>query len=162
MNGAREMKPNHRSSDYSDPAPRGQKTPKRRHNRVEPHSPWQLLVSERREALQLSARVLADKIKTPNKAFSYGTVWAWIYSAEGTPPPKSYTPEINRKLAIALEISPDVLAKAYEDSRRKFVVADNSTQMGPLNVLRLLFSTTGQKTFKPAEIVKLIDQVQGK
>lgn len=120
------------------------------------------MVQDRCTELRISTRALAQKIATPRRKFDHSTVWAWLRSPEGTPPGDTYTPELNRKLATALEIKPDVLAAAFEEARRKFVLSSATPgQQGPLSVLRTLFATGSRKTWKTEEIVKLIDDIRG-
>lgn len=157
------MKAGQRTTTYSNPAPPAPKTPaKRVVKRVEPFSVWQKLVQERSNELGYSIRVLAAKIVSPTRKFEHSTVWAWLRSPEGTPPAETYTPDLNRRLAAALDIKPDRLAEAFEESRRRFVLADKTpSQQGPLSVLRTLFASSSRKTWKTEEIVKLIDDIRG-
>lgn len=130
--------------------------------RVDPFSPWQLLVQERCADLRFSTRALTEKISTADWHPEHTTVWAWLRSPEGTPPAETYTPGLNRRLATALGIKPDVLAQAFEDSRRKFILTNSTPgQQGPLSVLRMLFADSKRKTWKTEEIVKLIDDIRG-
>lgn len=120
------------------------------------------MVQERCAELRLSTRALAQKVATPRRTYEHTTLWAWLRSPEGTPPGDTYTPELNRNLAKALEITPDVLAAAFENSRRKFVLSNATPgQQGPLSVLRTLFANGQRKTWKTEEIVKLIDDLRG-
>ena len=137
--------------------------PKRVIKRVEPFSQWQLLVQARCVDLNLSTRALAAKIASPLRNYEHSTVWAWLRAPEGTPPGDTYTTDLNRRLAAALDLTPDRLAEAFDESRRKFILADKTpSQSGPLSVLYLLFTTTGRKTWKTEEIVKLLDDVRGR
>ncbi len=134
----------------------------RKVKRVDPFSPWQLLVSERCQELGLSTRALTSKISTKDWQPEHTTIWAWLRSPEGTPPAEAYTPAVNRRLALALDLNPDVLAQAFEDSRRRFILNTTSPgQQGPLSVLRMLFADSQRKTWKTEDIVKLIDDVRG-
>jgi hypothetical protein len=131
--------------------------------RVKPYSQWQLLVQARCADLNLSTRALASKIASPLRTYEHTTLWAWLRAPEGTPPGDTYTTDLNRRLATALDLTPDRLAEAFEESRRKFILADrNPSQSGPLNVLYLLFSTSTRKTWPTEEIVKLLDDVRGR
>ncbi len=145
------------SKDSNDGTP-----PRRVVRRVDPFSPWQILVQDRCTELRISTRALAQKIATPRRTYEHTTVWAWLRSPEGTPPGDTYTMELNRNLAKAIEVKPDVLAAAFEESRRKFVLSSATPgQQGPLNVLRTLFSDGKRKTWKTEEIVQLIDDLRG-
>lgn len=156
------MKPGTRMKNYSAPTPQGENPRRRIVKRVEPFSPWQLLVQQRCTELGLSTRALAQKIVMNGRRFEHTTIWAWLRSPEGVPPAETYTAELNRTLATAIEASPDVLAMAFEESRRKFLIATASpAQQGPLSVLRMLFAGSQRKTWKTEEIVKLIDDVRG-
>lgn len=120
------------------------------------------MVQDRCVELKLSTRALADKIATPRSKFEHTTIWAWLRSPEGTPPGNTYTSDLNRRLATALNIKPDVLASAFEESRRKFTLSTSTPgQQGPLAVLRTIFAESSRKTWKTAEIVKLIDDIRG-
>lgn len=130
--------------------------------RVDPFSPWQLLIQDRATELKLSTRALAQRIATPRRAYEHTTIWAWLRSPEGTPPGDTYTPELNRALAKALDLKPDVLAAAFEESRRKFVLSSATPgQQGQLSVLRMIFADGKRKTWKTEEVVKLIDDLRG-
>lgn len=138
------------------------KKPRRVVRRVAPFSPWQIMMRDRGAELRISTRALAQKIATPRRTYEHTTIWSWLRSPEGTPPGDTYTPELNRNLAIALAIKPDVLAAAFEESRRKFILSSTKPgQQGPLNVLRTLFANARRKTWKTSEIVKLIDELRG-
>jgi len=55
-----------------------------------------------------------------------------------------------------------VLASAFEESRRKFMLTSSAPgQVGPLSVLRMLFAESQRKTWKTEEIVKVIDDIRG-
>lgn len=144
------------------PQPRAQETTRPRPKRVEPFSPWQKLVDQRMIELQVTTRALTEKISTAKRKFAHTTLWAWLRSVEGCPPKETYTADINRKLAIALEIKPDVLAQAYERSRQHLIIGDpQAGTRGPLSVLRRLFADSPKDTWKKAEIVQLIDDITG-
>ena len=129
--------------------------------RVEPFSPWQVLIQDRCTELGLSSRALAAKIATKRREYEHTTVWAWLRSPEGAPPGNTYTQDLNRRLAAAIGVSPDVLAEAFEESRRKFMITSNPTQQGPLTVLRMLFAESKRESWKTAEILKIIDDIRG-
>jgi hypothetical protein len=157
------MKAGTKVKDYSKPIQPGDE-PKRRRvvKRVDPFSPWQTLVQDRCAELGISTRALAEKIASPRKTYEHTTIWAWLRSPEGTPPGSTYTQELNRKLAGAIGVHPDVLATAFEDSRRKFMLSTSAPgQVGPLSVLRMLFAESQRKTWKTEEIVKVIDDIRG-
>lgn len=112
--------------------------------------------------LQLGTRALAQKISTPKRKLAHTTLWAWLRHVDGSPPKEAYTAEINRKLAIALEIKPDVLAQAFEQARQHLIITDpQAGTRGPLSVLRRVFADSTQDTWKKAEIVKVIDDIMG-
>lgn len=142
------------------PRPDFKKTPRRSVKRVDPFSPWQLMVTDRMRELGINSRDLAAKITSGKRRFAHTTIWAWTKSQDGAPPKDTYTSEVNRKLAAAIEVSPDLLAQAYEDSRRHLIVNDRSAAVrGPLSILRRLISDSSQTTWTSAEIVKLIDDI---
>lgn len=145
-----------------DPAPRIAKTTRPRPKRSEPHSTWQIMVDDRMRELGITSRALVDKISPPKRKFAHTTIWAWTRNLEGTPPTATYTEEVNRKLAVALELKPERLAHAFEESRRHLVMTDkDAAARGKLSVLRQLFSTSTKKTWKSSEVVKLIDDIAG-
>lgn len=150
------MKPGTRTG----PAPRAEKTTRPRPKRMDPHSPWQKLVDERMQDLQITSRALASKISTAARSFTHTTVWAWTRCVDGAPPKATYSHDLNRRLALALDIPPETLAMAYEDSRRHLIITDSkATQRGHIAILRRLFADSTQKTWNKDEIVKLIDEV---
>ena len=112
--------------------------------------------------LQITTRALTDKISTAKRKFAHTTLWAWLRSVEGCPPKDTYTADINRKLAIALEVHPDVLAQAYEQARQHLIIGDpQAGSRGPLSVLRRVFADSTKTTWKKADIVKVIDDLMG-
>lgn len=148
-------------AESTPPAPRPEK-PKRIVKRVDPFSPWQTLVEDRRVELRLSTRALAEKLSTPRHKFEHTTLWAWCHHPDGTPPAEAYTDDMNANLARALSLNPQSLAQAYEESRRRLVASSiHASQAGPLAVLRMLFAESRRKTFTPAEVVDLIDKIRG-
>lgn len=151
-----------RYSNPPPPPPEGEPPRRRIVRRVDPFSPWQLLVQERCNELGTSSRALAEQIASPIRKYDHTTVWAWLRTPEGTPPGDAYTADLNRRLAKALSIKPDVLAAAFEESRRKFVLSNATPgQQGPLSVLRTLFANSQQKTWKTEDLVKLLDDIRG-
>lgn len=112
--------------------------------------------------LQIGTRALTEKISSPKRKFAHTTLWAWLRSVDGCPPKEAYTAELNRKLAIALEVQPDVLAQAYERSRQHLIISDpQAGSRGPLSVLRRVFADSPKATWKKAEIVQVIDDIMG-
>jgi len=158
------MKPGTKMRDYSKPAPQSNPAAPRKRiiKRVEPFSPWQTMVHDRCTELGISTRALADKIATSRKRHEHTTLWAWLRTPEGTPPSNSYTEDLNRRLAAAINVHPDILATAYEESRRKFMISSPTpAQVGPMGVLRMLFAGSNRETWTKAEIVKVIDDIRG-
>lgn len=120
------------------------------------------MVDDRMRELRVTSRALAEKLSTAKRSLTHSTIWAWTKNLEGTPPPATYTEEVNRKLAAALDLKPELLAKAFEDSRRHLILTDgDAAERGKLSVLRRLFADSKQSTWKRAEIVKLIDDLTG-
>ena len=78
---------------------------------VEPHSPWQLLLENARKEKRIALRDLATRAQIPA-----GTLFNWVRSKKGAPPRLSYTANLNRRLAIALGVTPEELADAYNAS----------------------------------------------
>jgi hypothetical protein len=139
-----------------------QKPKRKPHKRVEPFTPWQIMVYDRSAELGITTRELANRVATPRHRFEHTTIWAWLRSPEGTPPLKTYTTDLNKRLATALELNPDVLAAAFDESRVKFgMAAAHAAQQGPLSVLRAMFANSSKATWKSKEIVKLIDDIRG-
>ena len=113
------------------------------------HRPW-------------NTRALAEKVAGPRVAHEHTTIWAWLRSPEGTPPGNTYTQDLNKRLAAAISVHPDVFAAAFEESRRKFMLTTSAPgQVGPLSVLRMLFAQSQRKTWTTDEIVKIIDDIRG-
>lgn len=152
-----------KAGNRTGPAPRATNTSRPRPKRSDPHSPWQIMVDDRMRELRVSSRALADKISTPTRKLTHTTIWAWTKNLEGTPPTATYTEEVNRKLAQALDLKPELLAQAFEESRRHLTIADKSVaQRGLLSVLRRLFADSKQENWTSSEIVKLIDDLTEK
>lgn len=81
-------------------------------------------MDSRQIELGISWRALTESICSETNTFAHTTVWAWTKNSEGYPPPASYTEEVNGKLATILEIKPEVLAQAYENSRRHLILTE--------------------------------------
>ncbi len=112
--------------------------------------------------LGVTSRALAKILLPARNTLNHTTVWAWTRSSDGYPPPATYSEEINSLIAQALQLKPDVLAKAYEDSRRHLIINDNqASQRGPLRILRRIFVESSQKTWSSHEIIQLIDDLEG-
>ena len=159
------MKPGTKMRDYSaPPPPSGDDKPARKRiiKRVDPFSPWQTLIYDRCTELGISTRALAEKVRGPRSSYEHTTIWAWLRSPEGVPPGTTYTTDLNKRLATAINVHPDVLAAAFEESRRKFLLTTSTPgQVGPLAVLRMLFDQSHRKTWTTEEIVKIIDDIRG-
>ncbi len=113
--------------------------------------------------LGVTSRALTKILLPARKSLNHTTVWAWTRNPDGYPPPATYSEQINSLLAQALQLNPDVLAKAYEDSRRHLtVIDDQASQRGPLRILRRIFAETSQSTWTSREIIQLIDDLEGK
>lgn len=84
--------------------------------RTDPFSPWQLLIEETRarDDIDLSIRALAKKAEV-----NPSTLFNWLRSKSGGPLRYAYTANINRRLARALDLEPEVLADAYNRSAFK-------------------------------------------
>jgi len=113
--------------------------------------------------LDIPTRALAERISTAKSAYAHTTVWAWLRNTEGAPPKATYTNGLNRKLAEALQLTPDVLAKAFQESRSLLILGNASAgTSGPLSVLRQMFEDSRKETWSRKELVKLIDDLRGK
>lgn len=120
------------------------------------------MVDDRMRSLGVTSRDLATKLSTSKKSITHTTIWAWTKNTDGFPPTATYTEEINRKMAHALDIKPEILAQAFEDSRRHLIMADrNAAERGRMSILRRLFADSKQSTWKRAEILQLIDDITG-
>lgn len=78
---------------------------------VDPHSPWQLLVEKQRCKTKQSLRDVATRAQIPA-----GTFFNWSRAKTGAPPRSSYTQDVNKRLAEALELPEQELADAYNAS----------------------------------------------
>lgn len=92
-------------------------------DRASPHSPWQILIESSRLKSEVTLRELS-KATQPNspsgpKGIYHSTLFLWINSTTPCPSATNYTPEINKAIANALRIDPDVLADAYNKSLPK-------------------------------------------
>ena len=125
-------------------------------------SEWQQLVEDRRQELKMSTRDIAAALQPVHAKLGHTTVWAWLNHMNGVPAKAIYTNELNRHLAKVLDLKPERLALAYDNSNVHLVVADKQTaSRGPLAVLRRLFADSSKETYTREEIVKLIDDIQG-
>ncbi len=121
------------------------------------------MVDDRMKEMRVTSRALAEKISTAQRSVTHSTIWAWTRNMDGYPPTSSYTDSVNRRLANALNIKPEVLAKAYEDSRRHLILTDpGAADHGKLSVLRKLFADSKQTKWTTEEIVNLIDNITGR
>lgn len=152
------MKPGRRNG----PSPRLENTSRPRPQRKNPHSPWQILVDDRMRELGISFRALNSVLLPVRESLNHTTVWAWTRNTDGYPPPNTYSSEVNLLIANALQINPDVLAKAYEDSRRHLIISDTHVpQRGPLRILRRIFTESSQQNWSSQEIIQIIDDIEG-
>lgn len=78
---------------------------------VDPFSPWQIMVENKRRETKQTLRALATRARIPA-----GTFFNWVRAAKGCPPRTSYTQDINKRLAAALDIDEQDLADAYNQS----------------------------------------------
>lgn len=122
-------------------------------------SPWQSLVGERIDLLSLTSRYVSSALSTPRRAFANTTIWAWLRSPDGGPPPRTYTKDLNKALAKILAVSPDELAAAYDKSRMCFDTAPNDTSAKRMGILRRMFDSSAKETWTKAEIVTIIDEI---
>lgn len=143
------------------PSPRLEKTTRPRRKRSNPHSPWQIMVDGRMKELRITSRTLAKALSVARSGIANTTIWAWTTNADGYPPPVTYSEEMNNLLANALQIKPDILAKAYEESRRHLIINDSeASYRGPLRILRRIFADSRQKTWTSKEIIQIIDDIE--
>ena len=139
---------------------------------VEPHTPWQLLLEEKRKEKKLALRDLATRAQIPA-----GTLFNWVRSKTGAPPRTSYTADLNRRLALALAITPEELADAYNASAFR-PVDPNASEPSPrpaphvsedaaaytvegLKRLLATLKSTGRTTFTLPELELLITMFLG-
>lgn len=120
------------------------------------------MVDDRMREMGVTSRALAEKLSTAQWKITHSTIWAWTRNMDGYPPTTTYTDAVNRRMANALNLKPETLAKAYEDSRRHLILTDqNAAERGKLSILRKLFADSKQTTWKREEIVNLIDDLTG-
>lgn len=81
---------------------------------VEPHSPWQILIEKRRLETKQPLRTIASRAQIAS-----GTLFNWVRAKKGYPPRTSYDQNLNKRLAIALEVEEQELADAYNASAFK-------------------------------------------
>jgi transcriptional regulator with XRE-family HTH domain len=161
-------KPGSRARDYSSEPSKNRFGPKA----VEPHSPWQLLVEEKRTEKEIALRELASRAD-----IAAGTLFNWVRSKTGAPPRTSYTADLNRRLAAVLGVTADELADAYNASAFK-PVDPNASEPSPrpaphvsedaatytVDGLRRLLATlksTGRTTFTLLELELSIAMLLG-
>lgn len=102
--------PGSRGRNYNDQPSTNKFGPKQ----VEPHSPWQILVEQKRTEHKLPLRDVATRAQIPS-----GTFFNWVRSKTGAPPRTSYTQDVNKRLANALKVTEEELADAYNASAYK-------------------------------------------
>jgi hypothetical protein len=167
-------RPGYRRKDYDRDPSRNPKGPQA----VEPHSTWQLLVEKSRAKKRLSLRALASAAKIPP-----GTLFNWVRAKSGTPPYTTYKKPLNTRLASTLEIEPEQLWKAFEESLdayekslpapappaplpQRIPAAGNSLaedetpyRTGTLAQLKAMIAATGRQAFTAQEIYAMIDLI---
>lgn len=152
-------KPGSRARDYSAEPSNNRYGPKH----VDPHSPWQLLIEEKRKENQISMRQLATRAQVPS-----GTLFNWLRAGTGAPSRVSYTTSVNARIAKALGITEEDLASAYNESAFRPVdpkikdpeplpaphLAESPTAYSVDGLRRLLSSlkSTGRQTFSIQEL----------
>jgi len=86
-------------------------------NYVEPHSPFQRLIDDRRREMaakdpDLSVRGLARRL-----GISQSTLWIWLHNENGYPHPKSFKDEHLQALSRVLKLPAEDIRKAIDASR---------------------------------------------
>ena len=120
-------------------------------------SPWQALVISRMEETGLTTRALAQKISTRSRKIYNTTVWAWTLTFAGAPPKETYTAEVNKAMAKALEVSEDTLAAAYDASRAAFK-ATNADATKRLGLFRRMIAESSKETWTKTELLERLDE----
>lgn len=147
---------NNRNNSESEP-----KKTRRNAFNSSPQSPWQVLVYDRCSQLRYSLRDLSDKVSLPRRKIYHSTLWAWMHNESGTPPPDAYTGDLNERLARALNLDPDTLARAYDESRIQFpgkISREVATESSKLTLLRNMISESRRDSWPRQELIDLIDQ----
>lgn len=143
-------------NDYSEPKvyPSGRKA-----NLTRPFSPWQKLVEERMIEHELSLRDLASKVSTKTEPFGFTRLFNWLHHIDGYPSSKSYSPQINTRLARALGLDPHKLAEAYEASRKHFASVDPAPPSR--EALTLIKEVRGKRkaSYTKAEVIDLLQRL---
>jgi hypothetical protein len=144
----------HRSCDYTTPRPAppsGQLTA-----RVEPFSPWQLLVEDRRVELDppLSLDGLSSAARIPK-----ATLYNWLRHPEGAPPRKRYTATVNTRLAKALRLPVERLAAAYDASRAKFAPRAPGSELDALSRFTDAVRSSRRTAWTRQSILDLADDI---
>ena len=99
--------PGSRFRDYSAEPSTNRYGPKA----VNPFSPWQILVEKQRVETKQPLRLIATRAQIPS-----GTLFNWVRAKRGCPPRTSYTQDLNKRLALALQCDEQELADAYNAS----------------------------------------------
>lgn len=119
-----------------------------------PTSPWQTLVANKREKEEIPWRKLAELVsKYAGKEIPYATLNQWVNSSRVRPVETSYTPEINKGIALALNIDSDELHQAYLASSD---LPRSDTYKYVLDILSVQVSSLPNKTIPKATMLKIM------
>lgn len=159
-------KPGTRARDYSLEPSTNRFGPKA----VEPWSPWQLMVEQRRNELSMPLREVAARAQIPA-----GTFFNWVRAKRGAPPRVTYSANLNRRLAAAIQVTPEALATAYNASAFR-PVDPNANESSPrpapptteappptsgLQPLLATLKATGRTSITIADLESLINMLAG-
>jgi hypothetical protein len=122
---------------------------------VDPHSPWQILISEKQEELQISTREMSARLGKAGFNVSHINIWCWLRNKQGYPG-RSFTIEMNNILANCLQIPAAALAKALDQSR---ALSKDSLKDRGLHALRRIVAESTKKTWTKASLLAEIDSL---
>ncbi len=119
-------------------------------------SPWQRMIEDRRVELNKSLRAVSD---ATGGAVSFNGLWQWLRATSGYPNPRNYSAAKNAALARALDLEPDTLAAAFEQSKLAHGLRSARTSARETTKLELMrkLIQQGGKTWKQRDLIELID-----
>ncbi len=137
---------------FSDKARKPNKNPSKFRD---PHSPWQILISEKQEELQISTREMSARLAKAGFKVSHINIWCWLRNKQGYPG-RTFTIEMNNILANCLQIPAPALAKALDQSR---ALSKDSLKDRGLHALRRIVAESTKKTWTKDAILAEIDSL---
>lgn len=120
--------------------------------RINPVTPWQTMVEENRIKQDLSYAKL-NKLT----GITASSLFRWTHDPLGAPPKSSYTAQVNKQLAEAIQVDPIDLARAYDESITAFTSPANppAPPSQGIDALLDILTNSSKESYKTTEIIKL-------